>query len=219
MRSQIKLAGYNPRAISDYSRGQLKKSLGKFGLVETLVWNKASGILVSGHQRLSVTDEKMRYPAHVKDYEITVSVVDLDDKAEKALNVWLNNQSAQGHFDRDGLAAIIGEGISLDDIGFTFADIELEFGGFEGFESAFEKEAKSAEDVTAEIKAIKDRKKESNRTVAADEAEDADYFLMVAFDSRSEKESWLLNNGFQSTAKFVIAAEMLAALESNVATP
>ena len=61
-RSQIKLAAYNPRTITDEARKRLKKGLKKFGLVQPLVWNETTGVLVSGHPRLSILDETYKYP-------------------------------------------------------------------------------------------------------------------------------------------------------------
>ena len=43
LRSQITPSPYNPKEISNYSRGLLNKSLKDFGLVETLVWNETTG--------------------------------------------------------------------------------------------------------------------------------------------------------------------------------
>ena len=91
LRSQINPAVYNPREISGYARKQLRKSLTKFGLVEPLVWNEQSGILVSGHQRLSLLDESEKFVAGdpTTDYKIGVAVVDLNLKRERELNIWL----------------------------------------------------------------------------------------------------------------------------------
>ena len=56
-REQIQNAPYNPRYIDTAARNKLKEKIKKVGLVETLVWNKQTGNLVSGHQRLSILDE------------------------------------------------------------------------------------------------------------------------------------------------------------------
>jgi len=54
--NKINPAAYNPRkdlkpGDADYEK--LKKSILAFDIVEPLVWNKRSGNLVSGHQRLN----------------------------------------------------------------------------------------------------------------------------------------------------------------------
>lgn len=60
-------------------------------MVEPLVWNKRTGNLVGGHQRLKILKEM-----GVKGIE--VSVVDLDDVKEKALNLALNKISGEWDF-------------------------------------------------------------------------------------------------------------------------
>lgn len=83
---EIKPAKYNPRKDlkpGDLEYEKLKRSIEEFGFVEPLVWNKRTGNLVSGHQRYKVLRSK-------KIQEIEVSVVDLDENKEKALNIALN---------------------------------------------------------------------------------------------------------------------------------
>lgn len=84
--SKIKAAPYNPR--KDLKPGnpeyeKLKKSLAEFDLVEPLVWNRRSGNLVGGHQRLKILQER-------GDKTVEVSVVDIAPAKEKALNLALN---------------------------------------------------------------------------------------------------------------------------------
>ena len=91
---KINPAKYNPRkdlkpGDSDYEK--LKKSINEFDMVEPLVWNTRSGNLVGGHQRLKILKER-------GDAEVEVSVVDLDDAKEKALNLALNKISGEWDF-------------------------------------------------------------------------------------------------------------------------
>lgn len=51
-RSQIKFADYNPRIIDESNQKKLVKAIRENGLIEPLVWNKRTGVLVGGHQRL-----------------------------------------------------------------------------------------------------------------------------------------------------------------------
>ena len=82
---------YNPREISAEAREGLEKSLGRFGLVEAIVWNRRNRRVVGGHQRL-----KALRAAGVKYTD--VSVVDLGKIDEKALNLALNNPALGGDF-------------------------------------------------------------------------------------------------------------------------
>ena len=58
--SEINPAVYNPRKDlqpSDPEYEKLKKSILEFDMVEPLVWNKGTGNLVGGHQRLKILKE------------------------------------------------------------------------------------------------------------------------------------------------------------------
>jgi ParB-like chromosome segregation protein Spo0J len=84
--SEVNPAPYNPRLKlepGDREYERLKGSLERWGLVAPLVWNQRNGNLVGGHQRFTilVNEGSDRVP---------VTVVDLDDEAERALNVALN---------------------------------------------------------------------------------------------------------------------------------
>ena len=121
-RGDVKNAPYNPRRISDEARARLKKKIEEVGLVNVLVWNKRSGNLVSGHQRLSILDEL----EGGTDYRLTVSVVDVDERMEKELNVFLNNAGAMGDWDNLALAKLAEE-FAGELEGLGFADGELDF--------------------------------------------------------------------------------------------
>lgn len=112
-------AKYNPRkdlkpGDSEYEK--LKKSIETFGYVEPVIWNKRTGNIVGGHQRLKILVEQGVS-------EVECVVVDMDEKEEKALNVALNKVS--GDWDLPKLADLIGE---LDE---SMFDISLT-----GFETA-----------------------------------------------------------------------------------
>ena len=114
--SEIQRAKYNPRKAlkpGDPAYDRLKKAVDTFGLVEPLVWNARTGNLVGGHQRLSVIEER-------GDSSVDVSVVDLDDRQEKALNLALNRHS--GEWDFASLADLLQE---LD-----AGDLDMEITGF-----------------------------------------------------------------------------------------
>lgn len=95
-------ADYNPRTTTDAARRKLKRSLERFGLVEPLVWNERTRRVVGGHLRLSVLKE-------LGVTEVPVSVVNLTDAEERALNVVLNNREAQGRFEVGKLAVLLEE--------------------------------------------------------------------------------------------------------------
>ena len=103
-------AGYNPRvAVEPGSRlyEQLQRSLQMFGYAAPIVWNKRSGRIVGGHQRLSVMIQAFGVE------EVDVRVVDLSDTQEKALNVALNKIA--GDWDTAKLASLLRDLDALDD--------------------------------------------------------------------------------------------------------
>jgi ParB-like nuclease domain len=98
-------APYNPRKVlkpTDKAYRKLERSLHQFGLVEPLVWNEQTGHVVGGHARLAI----LRAMGVT---EVPVSVVNLTDAQEKALNVVLNNQEAQSRYDPSRLADLLAE--------------------------------------------------------------------------------------------------------------
>ena len=111
-------AVYNPRKDlrpGDPEYEKLKHSIETFGCVQAIVWNKRTGNVVGGHQTLKVLKDIGRTEAEV-------SVVDLDDEHEKALNIALNKIS--GSWDNDKLDALLTE-LAAD------ADFDMELTGFD----------------------------------------------------------------------------------------
>lgn len=85
--SKINPAPYNPRKTlypSDKAYQDIKRSVEKFGLAEPLIWNEATGNLISGHQRFAVVVNEFGYT------EVDVVVLGLSPREERALNVAMN---------------------------------------------------------------------------------------------------------------------------------
>lgn len=100
----LKPADYNPRieltaGMDEYEK--LKQSILEFGLVDPPIFNKRTGNLVGGHQRVAVAKDLGLCE------EIEVSIVDLPLEKEKSLNVALNKIS--GRWDDDKLALLLKE--------------------------------------------------------------------------------------------------------------
>jgi DNA modification methylase len=96
-------AAYNPRKDlkpGDAAYEKLKRSIEEFGYVEPVVWNRQTGNVVGGHQRLKV----LLALGHA---EIDCVVVELDAQREKALNIALNK--IQGEWDENKLAEVMAE--------------------------------------------------------------------------------------------------------------
>ena len=96
-------ADYNPRKDlkpGDDEYEKLKRSIEQFGMVQPVIWNKTTGRVVGGHQRLKVLAD-MGYA------ETECVVVEMDEAQEKALNIALNKIS--GDWDKDKLALLISD--------------------------------------------------------------------------------------------------------------
>ena len=96
-------ADYNPRKDlkpGDPEYDKLKRSMEQFGYVEPVIWNKTTGRLVGGHQRLKVLMD-------MGVTEVECVVVELDEEREKALNIALNKIS--GDWDKDKLMLLISD--------------------------------------------------------------------------------------------------------------
>ena len=110
-------ADYNPRKDlkpGDAEYEKLKRSIEQFGYVEPVIWNKTTGRVVGGHQRLKVLmDMGMT--------EVDCVVVEMDEDKEKALNIALNKIS--GDWDKDKLALLIAD--------LQGADFDVSLTGFE----------------------------------------------------------------------------------------
>ena len=91
--SKLNPAKYNPRKDlkpGDAEYEKLKRSIEEFGYIEPIIWNKKTGNVVGGHQRLKILKS-------MGCTEVECVVLDLDSNKEKALNVALNKIG--GEFD------------------------------------------------------------------------------------------------------------------------
>ncbi|WP_455920507.1 hypothetical protein [Priestia megaterium] len=113
----IDTAHYNPRKDlrpGDVAYDRLKASILTYGYIDPMIYNERTGRLVGGHQRLKILRDLGIEKAQV-------SVVDLDEPQEKALNVTLNK--VQGEFETTALAEVLQElekeQFNLDNLGFN----------------------------------------------------------------------------------------------------
>src|SRR4051812_42603433 len=99
--SALLRAPYNPRTMTDEARAALKRGIETFGLVDPLVAREEDGLLLGGHQRLQAAEE-------LGLAEVPVAyVAGVSDQQAAALNVLLNNPSAQGAWDMGRLSSLL----------------------------------------------------------------------------------------------------------------
>lgn len=167
-RSEVKGAPYNPRSISDDARRKLRDNLERVGLLSPIVWNRRSGFVVSGHQRLGAMDALMG----TADYHLTVAAVDLDEKTEKEQNIFFNNPDAMGDWDFEKLGDMFKDGLDIAATGFDAGDVKDLFGG----------DVLNADDLTKlsdQVKQAHDMAKKIDRN--ADMEQDNNFYLMLIF--------------------------------------
>jgi len=110
-------ADYNPRRISDRAMKGLRASLERFGELGGIVYNKRTGSLVGGHQRV-----KALAAMGIEDAE--VRVVDLPVAEEKAANLALNHPGIGGEWD-DALLAVVLDEVKRD-LPTAFEELQLD---------------------------------------------------------------------------------------------
>lgn len=192
----------------------------------TLVWNKHTGNLVSGHQRLKQIDALEKS----EDYTLTVAVVDLDEKTEKEQNIFFNSTSAQGTFDFEMLLDILPD-INAFDAGFTENDLNII--GFEYEAQAFMTE--DANDLKSDINALyatdddeteeytqndyEARKqaviaqKEATKQTAQARVDEGETYVMLSFDSFDQKRAFMRYYGMDENKTYLNGAEFAQKLK------
>jgi ParB-like chromosome segregation protein Spo0J len=118
--AQLNPAPYNPRLTlqpGDAAWAKLERSLAEFDLVQPIVWNRRTGHVVAGHQRLRILEHHGRT-------EIECVVVDLPLEKEQALNVALNNSSVGSDWDPGKLLNLVTELQAVPDFDVTLTGFD-----------------------------------------------------------------------------------------------
>jgi ParB-like nuclease domain len=193
-RKELKAAPYNPRTISDAEKKKLAKGLKRHGLVSPITWNRKTGNVVGGHQRISIMDDLVG----TSDYELQVAVIDVDESREKELNILLNNPQAQGDWDIGKLGDMLTDtALSIEGTGFDPADVFKLIG-----------DQKLAERDDGTINALSDKLREAQARYMEIQAksvkrEAIEYFIVVVFRDDADcgaflKSAGLPDNTYQS---------------------
>lgn len=184
----IRPAPYNPRVTlkpGDAEYDALDKSLQRFGLAEPLVINKATGLLVSGHQRLNVLKAQGAEEAEVV-------LIELDPEQEKLLNVAINK--IDGDWDYQKLESLFDE-LKPEDIaytGFTESEIDNLFGS----EDEAEEEASdgdSEEENATEEELEPEEPDEEEKPEALKE-----FSIFLSFPAKEKAEAYLKERGIET---------------------
>jgi hypothetical protein len=170
--SQLKSNPKNPRRVSDKKLEMLKKTLFEFGDLSGIVFNRKTGQLVGGHQRVKVFSPASKIvitkqyqeptragtvaEGHVEidGEQFTYREVEWDENKEKAANIAANKGA--GEWDFSQLSEWM---LELDHINFDmdltlFDPEELErlFGGWDSNTESVDKTEENLDGITAVIK-------------------------------------------------------------------
>lgn len=209
-RTELREHPKNPRVLLPAQGKRLKGKMKQVGLLQPIIWNKRSGFLLGGHQRLGVLDalEKFDPATGAHDYLLDVAVVDLEERRELEMLVFLNNASAQGVWETDLLASInLDSGVDFGSMGFDRIDVDLLFDGDARFSELFVDEAPEAKEAKGTLEKIKADRKAS--TEALKDGNTADFYFVVVCKDQAEKDETMKRLGVPVYEQFVSADAVL----------
>lgn len=205
LRSEIKEHPQNPRIITDSAKKKLKEKISEVGLLQPLIVNKRSGYLLGGHQRLAALDALERYKQGKNNYLLDVSMVDLDEKSEVDMLVFLNNPAAQGRWDSNILAGLA-EFTDFESMGFDKIDLDLIFNGDQRFSNLFEDDQKTNE-TKQHLQDVKEaRKQHTDKT----NDQSIDYYVTVVCQNQTEKEKLMMHLGIPKGEIYISPREIMS---------
>jgi len=118
---EMNIAEYNPRKTlrkEDPEYEKLERSIDEFGYLQLIVWNEATGNVVSGNQKIQIFIDK-----GISEAEAIV-ICEPDLLKEKTINIALNNRNISSQWDSDKLKNILDE-LLISDIDITLTGFEI----------------------------------------------------------------------------------------------
>lgn len=202
-RDQIKNADYNPRSIAAKAKKRLKENIKNVGLLGPIVWNRRTGNIVAGHQRIDCMDQLEK----THEYMIKVAAVDLDEKTEKEQNVFMNNPDTQGVFDIEKLGELFKLDLDAYNMGFDQSDVYTILG-----ENLNEKQIEEMAKLSNEMhKAIADFDRAAK---TSNERNDIEFYLVVVFKNRESRAEFCARHGFEDF-RYVDGRELESAMNTG----
>jgi ParB-like chromosome segregation protein Spo0J len=176
----IQLAAYNPRKDlkpEDPEYQKIANSLRDFGVMAPLIWNKQTGNLVAGHQRLKILRQEF---GMTDESHITVSVVDMDETQEVEANIAFNK--AQGAWD-------------FEKLGIAMFKIPIE----ERIKTAFDPQELAVicsqvhDEAEASLNAIAEELSNDDAELA-NAGDNVSYVIMLSFPEKEKAETWAVEH-------------------------
>ena len=162
----------NPRRITDKKLDMLKKALSEFGDLSGIVFNRKSGQLVGGHQRVKVfsPDSKIvirkNYEKPTRTGTVAEGFVEIDgeefayrevewtDAKEKAANIAANKGAGDWDFSQlsEWMLELDHQNFDMDLTLFDEEEIQRLFGGWDSGTESVDKAEENLDGITATIK-------------------------------------------------------------------
>jgi hypothetical protein len=191
-RRDLKNAPYNPRTITQDAKRRLREVIERVGLVQPIVWNKRTGNIVGGHQRIQALDAL----EGTQDYVLTCAVVDVDEVREREINVALNAPQVCGDFDLEKLQEVLDtEGLELEAAGFNLNDIMRLFGEVPQIERKEERRA-----MVESLKSLREAYEEMHKSLVS--LDDRRFYTVLVFESNDHRRRVMQLLGYDD-AKYV----------------
>jgi hypothetical protein len=185
-RSDLKGAPYNPRKISEAEKRKLREGLKRHGLVAPITWNRRTGNVVGGHQRLAQLDKL----AGTSNYTLHVAEIDVDESREKELNVLLNNPNAQGDWDMELLKDIFDDkSVDLSGMGFDAADLYQLFGD----DISQQQEPEVLDELAQKVRDFANKYDEIRAKNCKSQSDE--YYMVVVFKDDTDLQDFLAEGG------------------------
>lgn len=200
-RNEVKNAAYNPRLMDPESERRLRKGIRDYGLVAPITWNRRTGNVVGGHQRLKQLDALERSD----DYSLTVAVIDVDEREEARINVQLNNPSMQGDWDFDKLAEMTEEfDLTMEDMGFSKMDVDLMFDGDERFSDLYD--TPEVEETKEKIAEVHEARAQSRERLK--EANSINWYTVIVFEDEADRADFMKSVSVPVTEEYVTRSQV-----------
>lgn len=207
-RADIKNADYNPRLMDPESERRLRRGIREHGLVAPITWNRRTGNVVGGHQRLKQLDALERSG----DYSLTVAVIDVDKREEAKINVQLNNPSMQGDWDFDKLSEMTDQfDLTLEDMGFSKMDVDMMFDGDERFSDLYD--TPEVEETKEKIDDVHEARDHARERLA--EANNINWYTVVVFEDEADRAEFHRRISVPVTEQYVTRPQVERLLDQR----
>lgn len=207
-RSQINFMHGNPKRHTQEGIQKQLRNFKNVGFLGGLVWNEATGNLVSGHKRLMAMDLVYGYDGTPdKDYKVKVEKVSLTDKQEKEQLVYMDARATNTPQDFDLLANLIPDidyklaGLEENDLKLLNIEVPLFTGNNIEIKNDFTDLGKSYEERKKQMQKVK---KELKRGLMASQGA---LYVTLSFDKYENKAQFLETYGFDPDSIMVKGEE------------